>query len=293
MAIRDILDGDATLTHSEQKIARVLLADYPVAGLGTQSSLARRAGVSDPTVVRFVVKLGFDGFTEFQTSLLDEVEQRLRSPQMMIETKRAPAERGVAQAYLASAAVQVGEAENLTIGQSYERAVDLIMGAKGSVTVVGGRFSRHVAGMLGSYLAQLRPGVVTHGTLSVESFDGLLDMGRRDVLVMFDYRRYQTNVVDFATEAARRGVRIVLFTDPWMSPIADIAEVVIVGPVEVASPYDSLAPAVAQMEALVAEAVARHGPLLHRRVADLEELRRTVGATLDSAEAPSQADGGA
>src|SRR3546814_16216429 len=76
MTIRDILDGDATLTPSEQKIARVLLADYPVSGLGTQSSLARRAGVSDPTVVRFVAKLGFDGFTEFQASLLDEVEDR-------------------------------------------------------------------------------------------------------------------------------------------------------------------------------------------------------------------------
>lgn len=293
MAIRDILDGDATLTPSEQKIARVLLADYPVSGLGTQSNLARRAGVSDPTVVRFVAKLGFDGFTEFQASLLDEVEERLRSPLMMIEAKRPPTERGIAQAYLASAAVKVGEAENLTIAQSYERAVDLIMGAKGSVVVVGGRFSRHVAGMLASYLAQLRPGVVAPGVLSVETFDSLLDMGRRDVLVMFDYRRYQTNVVEFATEAARRGVRIVLFTDPWMSPIAEVAEVVIVGPVEVASPYDSLAPAVAQMEALVAEAVSRHDASLHRRVADLEQLRSTAGATLDGAAARRRAEDGA
>src|SRR3546814_10154729 len=105
MTIRDILDGDATLTPSEQKIARVLLADYPVSGLGTQSSLARRAGVSDPTVVRFVAKLGFDGFTEFQASLIDEVEDLLRSPLMMIEAKRQPAARGFAQAYLASDAL--------------------------------------------------------------------------------------------------------------------------------------------------------------------------------------------
>src|SRR3546814_17540452 len=85
------------------------------------------------------------------------------------------------------------------------------MAAKGNVTVVGGRFSRHVAGMLASYLAQLRPGISAQDILSVESFDSLLDMGRRDVLVVFDYRRYQTNVVEFATEAARRGVRIILF----------------------------------------------------------------------------------
>src|SRR3546814_18331766 len=118
--------------------------------------------------------------------------------------------------------------------------------------------------MVASYRAQLRPVISSQDILSVESFDSLLDMGRRDVLVVFDYRRYQTNVVEFATEAARRGVRIILFTDPWMSPIAGLAEVVIVGPVAVASPYDSLAPAVAQMEALVADAVSTHGEPLPR-----------------------------
>src|SRR3546814_18141621 len=90
---------------------------------------------------------------------------------MMIEAKRPPAEGGVAQSYLASASVKVAEAESFTIGQSYERAVDLIMAAKGNVTVVGGRFSRHVAGMLASYLAQLRPEISAQDILSVESFE--------------------------------------------------------------------------------------------------------------------------
>src|SRR3546814_15919109 len=117
------------------------------------------------------------------------------------------------------------------------------MAAKGNVTVVGGRFSRHVAGMLASYLAQLRPGISAQDILSVESFDSMLDMGRRDVLVVFDYRRYQTNVVEFATEAARRGGRIILFTDTWMSPIDGLAEEVTVGPVAVVLPLDHLATA--------------------------------------------------
>jgi DNA-binding MurR/RpiR family transcriptional regulator len=281
MAIRDLLDRDTTLTPSEQKIAQILLCDYPVSGLGTQSGLARRAGVSDPTVVRFVTKLGFDGFTEFQASLLDEVEARLRSPLMMIEAKRRPDNRSVAQTYLASVADRIVDAESATMAQSYDRAINLIMAPKAQILVAGGRFSRHVAGMLGAYLSQLRPGVTALGPLSTESFDALLDLGCRDVLIVFDYRRYQTDTVALATQAAARGVRIVLFTDPWMSPIAELAEVVLVTPVEVDSPYDSLAPAVAQMEALVAEAVTLHGAEMHPRVADLEVLRSSAGATLD------------
>jgi DNA-binding MurR/RpiR family transcriptional regulator len=288
MAIRDLLDRDITLTPSEQKIAQILLCDYPVSGLGTQSGLARRAGVSDPTVVRFVTKLGFDGFTEFQGSLLDEVEARLRSPLMMIEAKRRPDNRSVAQTYLASVADRIVDAESATMAQSYDRAINLIMVPKAQILVAGGRFSRHVAGMLGAYLSQLRPGVTALGPLSTESFDALLDLGRRDVLIVFDYRRYQTDTVALATQAAARGVRIVLFTDPWMSPVAELAEVVLVAPVEVDSPYDSLAPAVAQMEALVAEAVTRHGAQMHPRVADLEVLRSGAGATLDGSTSQSK-----
>ena len=46
-----------SLTASERKVARALLSMYPVAGLGTVAELAERAGVSSPTVVRFVARL--------------------------------------------------------------------------------------------------------------------------------------------------------------------------------------------------------------------------------------------
>src|SRR3546814_20693734 len=87
--IKDLLGGGGvSLTRSESRIVQLLLADYPVAGLGSASSLAKRAGVSDPTVARCVTKFGFENFAAFQATLLDEVEARLRAPLLMPETKR-------------------------------------------------------------------------------------------------------------------------------------------------------------------------------------------------------------
>ena len=75
MSIReDLAHTSQALTSAEAKIVQVLLADYPMSGLGTATRLARRAGVSDPTVVRLVIKLGYDGFPDFQAKLLAEVE---------------------------------------------------------------------------------------------------------------------------------------------------------------------------------------------------------------------------
>jgi len=283
MAIRDVLmRQDLSLTPSEEKIVRLLLTDYPTSGLGTASSLARRAGVSDPTVVRLVMKLGYEGFADFQAELLAEVEARLHSPLLMMEAKRPGAKDSAILAYLDSAATALRKSAAATPLQSYERATRLILEAKGEIVLLGGRFSRHIAGMLAGYLLQLRPRVRDLGVLSPQAFDTLADLGRRDALIVFDYRRYQRDVIAYARQAAARDARILLFTDQWQSPLAEQAEVTIVSPLEVASPYDTLAPAVAQMEALVAHILARLGDRARARIERLEEVRHTNSVTLDS-----------
>ena len=284
MRIRDTLTRkDFGLTRSEAKIAQVLLDEYPISGLGTATALAKRAGVSDPTVIRLVAKIGFDGFAAFQTKLLEEVEAGLRSPLMMMEAKRPAAKgRGVAEAYMHSVADAVEAAAGTALPQLYDRAVDTIMGAKGHVLVLGGRFSRFVSGMLASYLTQFRSNVVSLGALSAESFDTLLDLNERDTLIVFDYRRYQRDGIRFAEQAADRGVSLILFTDPYRSPIAAKAKVVIVGRTEVGSPYDSLAPAVAQIEALAAHIVANEPRAGRARVHELEQIRTQNEVTLES-----------
>lgn len=279
--IREVLaETQARLTPSESKVVQLLLADYPVAGLGTASSLARRAAVSDPTVVRLISKLGFEHFTQFQASLLEEVEARLRSPLMMIEATKAQ-RNGAARSYLLSVVHKLSEAADASVDKPYDRAADLIMGTKGRILLLGGRFSRHVAGMLAGYLLQFHAGVNLIAPLSSESFDDLVDLSRKDTLIVFDYRRYQSDVVEFTQQAHKLGARVVLFSDPWGSPIAEIAEIILMSSGEVNSPYDSLAPSVAQMEALVAHIVSREKDVVERRIRKIEKLRTDHTITVD------------
>ena len=287
MSLRDqLLHSRLMLTPSEEKIVQVLLADYPTAGLGTATSLAKRAGVSDPTVGRLAVKLGFDGYPALQSNLLAEVEARLHSPLRMMEAKRYGGGEGLdepATRYLRSVGACLDKAALMTPAATYERAAKLLGDPKAPLTLLGGRFSRHLAGMLAGYLVQLRPEVRDIGVLSPQSYDLLIDTDRRAVLVVFDYRRYQNDVVNYARQAAACGARIVLFTDPWLSPIAEHAEVTIVSPVEASSPYDTLAPALAQIEALVTHILAGMGEATRNRIERLEDVRRANAVTLDHA----------
>lgn len=285
VSLRDLLlRSGLSLTPSEEKIVQVLLADYPTAGFGTATALAKRAGVSDPTVVRLAVKLGFQGYPDFQSRLLAEVEARLHSPLLMMESKLHGSQSDQQEptsAYLRSVIAGLEKSIVTTPAATYDRAAKLVTDSKARLTLLGGRFSRHLAGMLGGYLIQLRADVHDLGVLSPQAFDLLVDMDRRDVLVVFDYRRYQNDVVEFARQAAARGVRIMLFTDPWLSPIAEFAEVTITSPIEAASPYDTLAPALAQMEAFVAHILAGMNETMRSRIERLEDIRRANGVTLD------------
>ena len=282
MQIREILSGGTVgLTPSEEKIAQVLLTDYPTSGLGTAASLAKKAGVSDPTVNRLVIKLGFTGYPDFQSRLLEEVEDRLRSPLSMMDTRPTSDADSAVRNYLLSASQALGDAKATAPQASYDRAVRLITEAR-QILLVGGRFSGFLAGMLAGHLEQFRPNVTALTALTARDFDRLVDLGRRDLLIAFDFRRYQTDVIGFTEQAATTGARVLLFTDRWRSPAATKADVVLVSPVEVNSPYDTMVPALAQVEALVAQIVADHGPEVRRRIERIEIVRSTNRITGNS-----------
>ena len=279
MSIRDLLIGTATsMTPAEERIAQVLLSDYPTAGLGTAASIAKRAGVSDPTVSRLCTKLGFENFQVFQNNLLSEVEARLRSPLSMMASHDPGGTESPAISYMRSVQSSLAAAETSTPAKAYERAVRLIMEGR-QIWLLGGRFSGLIAGMLAGHLDQFRSGVTWLREPALQHFDRLVDFGKRDVLVVFDYRRYQTDVVSFARQAADTGARLIVFTDGWQSPAAAHANVILVAPVEVHSPYDTMTPALAQVEALVAQILAEHGPEVQNRIKRIEKIRTSNHAT--------------
>lgn len=64
----------------ERKVARTILANYPIAGLETVAELAARAKVSPPTVVRVCESARASGYPEFQKRWMREVHERLDLP---------------------------------------------------------------------------------------------------------------------------------------------------------------------------------------------------------------------
>lgn len=68
-----IADRMGELPAGERRAAQTLVANYPLIGLKTVAEFAQAAGVSSPTILRFVARLGFHNYSEFQASLQEEL----------------------------------------------------------------------------------------------------------------------------------------------------------------------------------------------------------------------------
>ncbi len=265
------------MTPAERRVARTLLATYPSAGLESLPQLAEGAGVTGPTVLRFVRKIGFEGYPDFQRSLRKEVQARTEGLPSLYRT-RAGAE---ADDVLRRTRRAFGRALDATLGAGsleadLEPVVSLLADRKRAIWFVGGRFSQLVAHYLYLQLRMLRPGCAIVGEAPEDRVTQGLEISRRDVLCLFDFRRYQADTVAVGQVAAERGAAVVVFTDAWLSPAVEYARHVMIAHGDSASPFDSFVGAFALTELVAAKVVVAVGESGRARVGQLESAHERM-----------------
>jgi DNA-binding MurR/RpiR family transcriptional regulator len=267
-----VRDAMRALTPSERRAAQALLASYPLLGLETVARFAGQAGVSAPTILRFVARLGFLSYADFQRRLKGEVEARLLSPLEKADAGPPP-KRHPRAAFADAVSQNVAETFRRLPAGDFEAVAELLADARRPLHFIGGRFTDGLARYMTAHLRIVRPNVAALDGQRANWRDQLLDMGSRDVLFLIDIRRYQDDLVDLAAGAVRRKATVVLLTDQWLSPVARVARHVLPARVSVPSAWDSTVALLALIEALVADVTARRGPEARARMAAIEALR--------------------
>jgi DNA-binding MurR/RpiR family transcriptional regulator len=264
------------LTASERSVARVILTDYPMSGLDSIASLASKSSVSPPTVLRLVAKLGFAGWPQFQAALREEVAQRLASPLAMYDQRRGATPLHDAD-YAEGIFMRALETSFARLkGDVVDEAVRALTDPKSRIHVIGGRFSTALAVYFATHLQLLRPHVSAVSEIPIHRSNALLDMGRNDIVVALDFRRYQRDTIEFGTAAAQMGARIILFTDPWLSPLVNSAKTVITVETTSPSPFDSFVSAMGVLELLIHRISESVGDDSLERMKALDELNQDL-----------------
>ncbi|MCL7999901.1 MurR/RpiR family transcriptional regulator [Brucella sp. 21LCYQ03] len=261
----------ASMPAGERSAAQTLIANYPMLGLKTVAEFSTQAGVSSPTILRFVNRLGFHSYSEFQARLQDELAAQLQSPHHRNEQPAsAPDTAYPAVEYTLD---NIRESFRHLGDKQLQQIVAALSNSKGNVYLIGGRFTDPIAQYMTAHMSIIRPHVFHLGGQESMWRDRLLDMGKRDVLVVFDIRRYQESLLSLAEKARGRGVEVILITDQWLSPIARVARHVLAGRIAVPSAWDSSASIFVLAETIIREMTRVLEKDSAARIAELEALR--------------------
>lgn len=266
-------DALPELTRAERQLSAHMLSNFPATALGTVASIARAAGVSNPTVVRLVQKLGYTGYPDFQSCLHDELSEKLASP---IAKHDKWADSFPGEHILHSFADKLIENLNATLGQvdqaSFYEMTQLLSDSERRIYTLGGRLTHSVADYFATVLKVMRGEVVVLTSMPNTWPPTLLDMREGDVLVAFDVRRYEPSVVQMVELASEQGVDVMLITDRWVSPAAAHARFTLPCYIEAPSAWDSITPLMALVEALLAGVQERRWDETRERLRRMEAL---------------------
>ena len=238
-------------SKGQKQIARFILEHYDKAAFMTASRLGVTVGVSESTVVRFATELGYDGYPHLQRALQEMIRNKLTSVQRMEVAGDRMGGRDVLQTVLHADTDMIRVTLDEIDRDAFQGAVDALMGAK-RIYILGVRSSSALASFLGFYFNLLFENVTLVHTNSVsEIFEQVLRVGPGDVLFGISFPRYSTRTLSAMKYARDRGARVIALTDSQLSPLARVADHVLLARSDMASFVDSLVAPLSVINALI------------------------------------------
>ena len=238
-------------SKGQKQIARFILEHYDKAAFMTASRLGVTVGVRESTVVRFATELGYDGYPHLQRALQEMIRNKLTSVQRMEVAGDRMGGRDVLQTVLHADTDMIRVTLDEIDRDAFQGAVDALMGAK-RIYILGVRSSSALASFLGFYFNLLFENVTLVHTNSVsEIFEQVLRVGPGDVLFGISFPRYSKRTLSAMKYARDRGARVIALTDSQLSPLARVADHVLLARSDMASFVDSLVAPLSVINALI------------------------------------------
>ena len=270
--VKEIKERYPKMSKSHKVIAAFILEKPDVAAYLTATKLGCETGVSESTVVRFAIELGYKGYPEMQRALVNLIRTNMTSVQRVAAADSIMAGSDV----LTKVMNQDSEKIKMTLEEAdredFTRAVKMISEAK-NVYMIGVRSASMLSGFFAYYLNIILNNVILlNMTSASEMFERLMRIGEGDVLIGISFPRYSKRTRNAIEFARRRGAHIIALTDSDSSPIAAKADCALFAKSDMASFVDSLVAPLIIINALIVAVSMEKKEQLSETLRELEKI---------------------
>ncbi len=260
------------MSKSHKLIASYVLEHSGEAAYLTATKLGAEIGVSESTVVRFAIELGFSGYPEFQ----DNLQQNLRSKLTAVQ-RIGVADNKIGSGSVLSS-VLVSDMNNIKTSlanideKAFENAVDTICEAK-NIFIIGIRSSSMLADFLNHYLGYMFGNVkLLFSNSTNELFEQIFRITDKDVLIAITFPRYSRRTRRAAEFAKKKGAKVIAITDNDNSPIVPFSDAKLFARSDMASFVDSLVAPLSIINALIVAIGRKKKETIKETFDDLEKI---------------------
>lgn len=262
----------ASFSKGQRAIAKYITDEYDKAAFMTANKLGKTVGVSESTVVRFAVELGFDGYPTMQKAMQEMVLNRLTSVQRIEVANNRFGDHDVISTVLHSDIDKLRKTEETVSREEFAAAVNAILRAK-RVYILGVRSAAPLANFLGYYLNYMFNNVhVVTGSGLGEMFERIVGVNSQDVVVAFSFPRYSAATTKGAQYCRSTGATVIGITDNVQSPLGQCCDHVLTAKSDMVSLVDSLVAPLSIVNALIVAVASKRDKEVHRTFETLERI---------------------
>ena len=262
----------ATFSKGQRLIAKYITEEYDKAAFMTANRLGKNVGVSESTVVRFAVELGFDGYPSMQKAMQEMVLNRLTSVQRIEVANNRIGDQDVISMVVQSDIEKLRQTEETISRAEFNAAVNAVLGAK-RVYILGVRSAAPLANFLGYYLNYMFNNVhVITGCGTSEMFEKIVGVNSDDVVIAFSFPRYSSATTKGAQYCRSTGATVIGITDQRTSPLGSTCDHVLLAKSDMVSVVDSLVAPLSIVNALIVAIAAKREKEVHRTFEALERI---------------------
>lgn len=261
-----------SFSKGQRLIAKYITETYDKAAFMTASKLGKIVGVSESTVVRFAVELGYDGYPSMQKAMQEMVLNRLTSVQRIGIANDRIGNQDVLSMVLQSDADKLRQTGEIIDRNEFRLAVDAILKAK-KIYVLGVRSSAALASFMGYYLNFMFSNVhIVTSAGESEMFEKLVNVTSEDTVIAFSFPRYSALIAKGAQYCRTTGASVIALTDSRVSPLGQASDYVLVSKSDMVSLVDSLVAPLSVVNALLVALASEKEQTLEKTFDSLERI---------------------
>ena len=218
-----LLGKNRKLTAAQQRILSYIFDNFDEAVFLNASKIAKKAEVSESSVIRLAQTLEFDGYPAMQRELQRHYYYRLSTVNRLVQAEKVMTEEDIFVKVIQEDIHNLTETLRSISTETFNQAVSDIWSAR-RVFILGVKEAHAPALVLANSLKRFLKGINLLVPKYGDVWDDIFDIDSKDLIIGISFPRYARLTVEILQYADERGSRVGAITDSLVSPLAVYAD---------------------------------------------------------------------